>query len=59
MRFEFDRMKSRSVRREHGVSLKETQEIFDQVYLIDQKNDDPEQFSRDRLVPWSPLFRDF
>jgi len=57
-RFEFDRAKSRDVKRKHGVSLKEAQEIFDQVYLVDQKNDDPEQF---RAIGWCrgpPLFRD-
>ena len=49
MRFEFDREKSRDVKRKHGVSLKEAQEIFDQVYLVDQKNDHPEQF---RAIGW-------
>jgi uncharacterized DUF497 family protein len=29
--------------------LKEAQEIFDQAYLVDQKNDDPEQF---RAIGW-------
>jgi len=49
MRFEFDKEKSRSVKREHGVSLREAQEIFDQVYIVDQKNDNPEQF---RAIGW-------
>jgi uncharacterized DUF497 family protein len=49
MRFEFDRAKSRNVKRKHGVSLKEAQEIFDQVYLVDRKNDGPEQF---RAIGW-------
>ena len=49
MRFEFDREKSRDVKRKHGVSLKEAQDIFDQVYLVDRKNDDPEQF---RAIGW-------
>jgi uncharacterized DUF497 family protein len=48
-RFRFDREKSRAVKQKHGVSLKEAQEIFDQAYLIDQKNDDPEQF---RAIGW-------
>ena len=48
-RFEFDRAKSRDVKRKHRVSLKEAQEIFDQVYLVDQKCDDPEQF---RAIGW-------
>jgi uncharacterized DUF497 family protein len=48
MRFEFDRTKSRAVKRPRG-SLNEAQEIFDQVYLVDQKNDDPEQF---RAIGW-------
>jgi uncharacterized DUF497 family protein len=49
MRFGFDRSKSWAVKRKHGVSLKEAQEIFDQTYLVDQKNDDPEQF---RAIGW-------
>ena len=50
MRFEFDSEKSRSVKRKHGVSLKEAQDIFDQAYIVDQKNDNPEQF---RAIGWS------
>ena len=50
MRFEFDPVKSREVRRKHGVSLEEAGEIFDQAYLVDRKNDDPEQF---RAIGWS------
>jgi uncharacterized DUF497 family protein len=49
MRFGFDQSKNWAVKRKHGVSLKETQEIFDQTYLVDQKNDDPEQF---RAIGW-------
>ena len=49
MRFDFDREKSRDVKRKRGVSLKEAQEIFDQAYLVDQKRDDPEQF---RAIGW-------
>ena len=49
MRFEFDRAKSRTVNRKHGVSLKAAQQIFDQTYLVDQRNDDPEQF---RAIGW-------
>jgi uncharacterized protein len=49
MRFEFDRSKSRAVKRKHGVSLEEAREIFDQAYLVDQKNDDPSQF---RAIGW-------
>lgn len=49
MRFEFDRSKSREVKRKHGISLGEAQEIFDQAYLVDQKGDDPEQF---RAIGW-------
>jgi uncharacterized protein len=44
IRFEFDREKSRDVKRKH-----EAQDIFDQVYVVDQKNDDPEQF---RAIGW-------
>ena len=49
MRVEFDRAKSRAVKQKHGVSLNEAREIFDQVYLVDKKNDDPEQF---RAIGW-------
>jgi uncharacterized DUF497 family protein len=49
MRFHFEQEKSRDVKRKHGVSLKEAEEIFDQVYVVDQKNDDPEQF---RAIGW-------
>jgi uncharacterized DUF497 family protein len=49
MRFQFDKEKSQSVKRKHGVSLNEAQEIFDQTYIVDQKNDDPEQF---RAIGW-------
>jgi uncharacterized DUF497 family protein len=49
MRFGFDQSKSWAVKRKHGVSLKEAQGIFDQTYLVDRKNDDPEQF---RAIGW-------
>jgi uncharacterized DUF497 family protein len=50
MRFDFDLEKSREVKRKHGLSLREAREIFDQVYIVDQKSDDPEQF---RAIGWS------
>jgi len=37
------------VRRKHGVSLEEAQEIFDQTYVVDQKSDAPAQF---RAIGW-------
>jgi uncharacterized DUF497 family protein len=49
VRFEFDGEKSRDVKRKHGVSLEEALEIFLQAYIVDQKNDDPEQF---RAIGW-------
>ena len=49
MRFKFAISKSRAVKRKHGVSLNEVLEIFDQAYLVDQKNDNPEQF---RAIGW-------
>jgi uncharacterized DUF497 family protein len=49
MRFGFDQSKIWAVKRKHGVSLKDAQEIFDQTYLVDRKNDDPEQF---RAIGW-------
>ena len=50
MRSEFDPEKSREVKRKHGVSLKQAAEIFDQVYIVDRKSDDPEQY---RAIGWS------
>jgi uncharacterized DUF497 family protein len=49
MRFQFDGEKSREVRRKHGISLQDAQEIFGQAYLVDQKRDNPEQF---RAIGW-------
>jgi uncharacterized DUF497 family protein len=50
MRCAFDKSKSRAVKRKHGVSLEEAREIFDQVYLVDQRKEDPEQF---RAIGWA------
>jgi uncharacterized DUF497 family protein len=49
MRFDFSEKKSRDVKQKHGVSLEEAAEIFDQAYLVDKKNDDPEQY---RAIGW-------
>jgi len=49
MRFNFDHAKSRTVKKKHGVGLEEAQEIFDQAYLVDQKDDNPRQF---RAIGW-------
>ena len=49
LRFRFDKKKSEAVKRKHGVSLEETQDIFDQAYIVDQKNDVPEQY---RAIGW-------
>ena len=51
MRFQFDSEKSREVKRKHRVSLREAQDIFDQAFLVDQKNDAPQQF---RAIGWWP-----
>ena len=50
MRVQFDASKNAEVLRKHGVSLEEAREIFDQTYIVDAKNDDPEQF---RAIGWS------
>jgi uncharacterized DUF497 family protein len=50
MRFQFDAEKNREVKRKHGVSLEDAQEIFDQAHLLDRKNYDPEEF---RAIGWS------
>jgi uncharacterized DUF497 family protein len=44
VRLEFDPTKNRDVKRKHGVSLEDAQEIFDQTYLVDRRRDDPGQF---------------
>lgn len=49
MRFEFEEKKSHLVQKQHAVSLEEAQQIFDQVYIADQKKDDPEQY---RAIGW-------
>lgn len=49
MRFEFDQAKSRLVHRKHGPSLNEAHQIFEQTYIVDQRQDDPEQF---RAIGW-------
>jgi len=49
VRFQFDKSKSRVVQQKHGVNLQEATEIFDQAYLVDQKNDDPGPF---RAIGW-------
>jgi uncharacterized DUF497 family protein len=33
----------------HGVSLLEAREIFNQAYIVDQRNEDPEQY---RAIGW-------
>lgn len=50
MRCKFDLQKSRLVKKSHGISLEQAQEVFDQVHVIDQKSDDPEQY---RAIGWS------
>ena len=50
MRIQFDAAKNIEVLRKHGISLEEAREIFDQTYIIDAKNDEPEQF---RAIGWS------
>jgi uncharacterized protein len=49
VRFEFNAEKSQDVKKKHGVSLNDAKDIFDQVYIVDQKRDDPEQF---RAIGW-------
>ena len=50
MRVQFDASKNTEVLRKHRVSLEEAREIFDQAYIVDAKNDDPQQF---RAIGWS------
>ena len=50
MRFKFDAKKNRIVKRKHGISLKEAEEIFYQVHIVDQRSDNVEQF---RAIGWA------
>ena len=50
MRIRFDAQKNSEVRRKHGISLEDAQRVFDQTYIVDRKNDNPEQF---RAIGWS------
>jgi len=50
MRIQFDASKNTKVLQKHGVSLEEAREIFDQTYIVDAKNNNPEQF---RAIGWS------
>ena len=50
MRIEFDPGKSRVTRQDHGVSLEDAQEIFEQAYIVDRRREVPEQF---RAIGWS------
>ena len=49
VRLTFDPAKSRQVKQKHGISLQEAREIFDQAYIVDRKNDNPEQC---RAIGW-------
>lgn len=50
MRCRFHPAKSKTVLTKHGISLHQAAEIFDQVYIVDQKSDDPLQY---RAIGWS------
>jgi uncharacterized DUF497 family protein len=50
MRIRFDAQKNAEMRRKHGISLEDAQRAFDQTYVVDRKNDNPEQF---RAIGWS------
>ena len=49
MRCRYDAVKDKMVELRHGVSLEHAAAIFDQTYIVDQKNDDPEQY---RAIGW-------
>lgn len=44
MRFDWDDAKSEKLKRERGISLGEAAEVFASYHVVDQKNDDPEQY---------------
>ena len=51
MRFDFDKNKSRALRRnsKRGIGFEEAQEIFEHPYYFDQRSDLPEQH---RAIGW-------
>lgn len=49
MRCGYDPVKDKLVALKHGVSLEHAAEIFDQTYIADRKNDDPERY---RAIGW-------
>ena len=51
MRFKFDERKSRALRRnpERGIGFEEVQELWNHLYYLDQRLDDPEQY---RAIGW-------
>lgn len=49
MRIKFDAKKNEAVKRKHGVSLAQAQEIFAQTFVVDEKSDNPAQF---RAIGW-------
>ncbi len=50
MRFKFDRIKSKRLRKKRGIGFEETQEIWTRPYYLDQRCDCPEQW---RVIGWT------
>ncbi len=44
MRITWDDSKSQRLKRDRGISFEEAQELFSCPYVVQQKNDDPEQY---------------
>ena len=49
MRFDFDPVKSKMLRRKRGIGFEEVQELFSRPYYLDQRSDLPEQY---RAIGW-------
>ncbi len=50
MRVTWDGSKSQRLKRDRGTSFEEVQELFSRPYVMQQKNDDPEQYKAIGLV---------
>jgi uncharacterized DUF497 family protein len=50
LRFHFDAVKSRQLQERHGLSLAEFGDVFAGPYILDKRQDEPEQW---RAIGWA------
>lgn len=50
MRVTWDQKKNEMLKKDRGISFDEAQDIFKRYYVIQKKNDDPEQYKAIGLV---------